>query len=201
MAGLTTEPKPSSLGLAILARVGIGVGAATILVIVIGFFLPRTFSVERSIVIDAAPAHIHGWLDDLHRWSEWTPWLKEDPSLVVTVGEVSAGAGASQTWTGDSGGGWLRLTRSEPDWGVAYEMAFAGDKYPSTGGLLFGRDDAGARVTWTMTGDLGWNPFERYPGLLLGSLIGPMFDEGLAKLRMLAETADEAATDTTATTP
>lgn len=46
------------MGGAILKRIGIGVGAATLLVVAVGFLMPRTYAVERSLVIDASPERI-----------------------------------------------------------------------------------------------------------------------------------------------
>jgi len=43
----------------ILKRIAIGVGLATLLVIAVGFVLPRTYTVERSVTIAAEPGHIH----------------------------------------------------------------------------------------------------------------------------------------------
>ena len=109
----------------ILVRVGIGIIAATLLAAVIGLFLPSTFEIEKSVVIKAAPERIHQFTGDLSRWPEWTPWLKEDPNLVVTVGDQTTGVGATQAWTGGSSGGELTFTRCEPDWGIAYDMTFS----------------------------------------------------------------------------
>ena len=40
-----------------------------------------------------------------------------------------------------------------------------------------------------MTGDNGWNLLARYFGLMMDPLMGSMFDEGLARLKLVAEEA------------
>src|SRR3972149_2525835 len=74
-------------------------------VAVIGLFLPARYSVERSAVIDAEPGEIHKYVGNLKRWDEWAPWKEEDPSIVITLGEKTAGVGGSQAWGGGRGAG------------------------------------------------------------------------------------------------
>ena len=116
----------------ILVRIGIGIIAATVLAAVIGLFLPSTFEIEKSVVIKAAPERIHQFTGDLDRWPEWTPWLKEDPDLVVTVGDQTTGVGATQAWTGGSSDGELTFTRCDPGWGISYDMTFNKKNYISS---------------------------------------------------------------------
>ena len=44
------------------------------LFVIVGAFLPQDYSVSRSIVIDAQPSAIHGYVGDLKRWPKWGPW-------------------------------------------------------------------------------------------------------------------------------
>ncbi len=174
----------------ILLRIGIGIIAATVLAAVVGLFLPSTFEIEKSVVIRAAPERIHQFTGDLTRWPEWTPWLNEDPSLVVTIGDQTSGVGASQVWTGDSSDGELALTRCDPDWGIAYTMAFNKKTYTSTGSLEYNPVAGGTQVVWKMIGDNGNNIMARYFAGLMPSLIGPQFEEGLARLKLVTERAE-----------
>jgi hypothetical protein len=170
----------------VLTRIGIGIGGATVLVVFVGFLLPSTFEVTRTVVIKAGPEHIHEFTGDLARWSEWTPWLKDDPNLVVTMGDKTTGVGAGQTWRSGSNDGHLAFTRCDPAWGIAYDMAFDRNTYESTGSLQYRPVDGGTEVVWTMTGDNGMNILARYFGFLMPSMIGPMFEEGLTRLNSVS---------------
>ena len=174
----------------ILLRIGIGVVAATVLAAVVGLFLPSTFEVEKTVVIKATPTRIHEFTSDLARWAEWTPWLNEDPSLVVNLGEQTSGEGASQTWSGDSSDGELSLTRCDPAWGIAYKMAFNKKSYTSKGSITYRPVAGGTEVVWNMIGDNGDNIMARYFAGLMPSLIGPQFEEGLARLKLVSERAE-----------
>ncbi|MEN8008355.1 MAG: hypothetical protein ABFS42_15205, partial [Candidatus Krumholzibacteriota bacterium] len=89
----------------ILIRIGIGVIAATVLAAVVGLFLPSTFEVEKTVVIDATRGTIHEFTGDLTRWPEWTPWLEDNPDITVTFADLTTGAGAGLTWEDGSRNG------------------------------------------------------------------------------------------------
>ncbi|MFM7280596.1 MAG: hypothetical protein ACKO32_02325, partial [Planctomycetia bacterium] len=73
------------------------------LLILIGAFLPTHFTAAQTVEVRADRTRVHEFVGDLRRWDEWGPWKDEDPSLVVTRGDLTTGIGAHQSWTGDSG--------------------------------------------------------------------------------------------------
>ena len=44
---------------------------------------PDSYHVERSAVLTAPPASVHAVIDDMHRFSEWSPWQKLDPATAT----------------------------------------------------------------------------------------------------------------------
>ena len=171
----------------ILLRVGIGVVAAAVLAAVVALFLPSTFEVQESLVIKASGERIHEYVGDLTHWPDWVSWLQEDPDLVVTLGDRTTGVGASQSWQGDSSDGHLVFTRCDPGWGVTYELTFSKNTYTSLRSIQYRAVPEGTEVVWHITGDNGNNLMARYFAGLMPSLIGPQFEEGLARLKMAAE--------------
>ena len=152
--------------------------------------MPRTYTIERSIVIAAPQERIHELCDNLEQWPRWIPWFKADPDLKITLGDVTRGEGAHQSWDGKGSVGELTFTRSDPAWGVDFDMVF--DKGPTEVVCTMRdapTDSGGIEVTWVMTGDNGYNLLARYFGLLMDPLMGSMFDEGLARLKLVAEEA------------
>jgi hypothetical protein len=161
------------------------------LVIVVGFMLPKTFHVDRSIVIHAEKAAIHALVSDLRQWQRWTPWLEADPTIVTTFGPTSSGIGAHQSWTGESGGGQLTIIASSVETGIVYDMTFEKEMYPSVGQVRYETVDGGTQVSWIMDGESPGNPLGRYFGLMIDTMVGPMFEQGLEKLRVETEGAKQ----------
>ena len=52
------------------------------LIVMIGFFLPATVHVERSITIDAPPATVFALANSFRGFNEWSPWAEIDPDTV-----------------------------------------------------------------------------------------------------------------------
>ena len=63
----------------ILKRVTIGLVALIVLVVVIGFLMPRQVHVERSIVINAPQAQLFDALYSFKRLNDFSPWAALDP--------------------------------------------------------------------------------------------------------------------------
>ena len=158
-----------------------------VIIVAVGFFLPSSYVVEKEITIQATPAAVHVFVDDLTKWPEWGPWQEEDPSIVTTLGAITAGVGAHQSWSGDSGSGELTFTASDPASGVQYDLSFDDGKFLCVSAVRY-IDRAGAtKVTWSMRGDVGNNLLGRYFALFSDSLVGPMFTRGLEKLKASVE--------------
>jgi len=170
-----------AFGLILIAVLFVGIGALS----------SPEYAFARSIVVAAPPAAIHPWLEDLKRWEEWAPWNTEDPTIVTTYGDVTVGAGASQTWTSESGDGRLTLTRSDPQSGIAYDMAFVdGEReMPATCRMTYREVDGGTQVIWEMQGTIPLPILGSWIAKTMDAAAGPMFEQGLATLKTRVEAA------------
>jgi len=171
----------------ILKRIGIGVGLATLVVIVVSLFLPRTYTVSRSVMIDAPLERVHELCSDLERWPSWTPWFRADPGMEIILGEITRGVGAHQSWRSKDGAGELTFTRCDAEWGVAFDLDFVNRGEQAVSTIRYDRTEGQVAVTWDMTGDNGWNPIARFVGIVMDPLFGPMFEDGLERLKLVAE--------------
>jgi len=160
-----------------------------ILIVVVGLFLPTSYRVQRSIIIDARPQKVHEYVGDLSKWEDWTLWKEEDPTVVVTRGEKTSGVGASQSWVGDSGEGALTITKDSKEEGIEYDLVFEGGKYVCQGTVTY--DEIGGadntKVTWTMSGDMETPVIGGYFAMMMGSMVKEMFDRGLSNLKARVE--------------
>lgn len=170
-----------------LKKAGITVGSVVAVLVIVGLILPAKYEVSRSVVIHASKAQVHALISDLTEWSKWEPWTEGDPSIKVTLGDITAGVGATQSWTDAHGGGELRITLDSAEEGVGFEMLFA-KKYKAQGMITYSGPDDAVRVTWSMVGEAGGPPVVRgYMARLMPGMIGPMFERGLEKLKTAAE--------------
>lgn len=167
------------------------IAAVVVFILVIaavGLLLPSSYTVERSIVIDATPEEVHEYVGNLKKWDGWSPWKEQDPSIVVSLGEKTSGVGASQSWVGDSGTGALTVTESSPSKGIKYDLVFDGGTYECKSAMTYERlQDGKTKVTWKMSGDMGRSVTGGYFAVLMDSMVGNMFDRGLSNLKRKVE--------------
>lgn len=167
-------------------------GVVLLLLVLVGLFLPTTYDIRREVTIQAPAAAVHVWVGDLTKWPDWTPWQEHDPSTQVTLGPVTSGVGASQSWTSEGGDGELTLTKCSPTEGIAYDMTFVqdGERLPASSTMLYAEQGGGTTVTWMMQGDAAdFMPpvVAGYMNLMMKSAISGEFDKGLAKLKQKVE--------------
>lgn len=177
--------------LKLLLRVALAFLVLIVLLVLAGFLVPATYRVTRTATIQAPPAAVHALAGDLRSWLAWTAWsTNRFPDMRVTLSPETTGPGAFWAWEGVSSGvGRLTITRSEPEAGVWYDLDFSHGKFLSKGSLALAADGPATAVTWTQEGHLGWNPVNRWFGLLMDRFIGADFERGLEGLRAAAEQA------------
>ncbi|MFV2061391.1 MAG: SRPBCC family protein [Gammaproteobacteria bacterium] len=153
----------------------------------IGIFLPKEFSVTRSITIEAPTESIHYYVGNLDHWEQWTPWKLDDPSIIIFKGVKSQGIGASQSWKGNSGEGKLEITESSPEKGIVYDLYFDGGEQKSISSMLYSKEGNNTLVTWSMSGAMDIPVLGGYFSLMMDGMIGNMFTRGLSRLKSVSE--------------
>ena len=164
------------------------VGALALLIVGVGFFLPSSFEVKRSIDIAAPPAKVYDLVADPRLWGKWSAWSRRDPKMDVAFSGPPFGQGAKWSWKSKSEGvGSMEFVKVEPNRRIEYALAFPEFNMKSGGVWTFDPAGNGTRVTWTNAGDVGGNPLKHYLAVFMDRMVGPDFEQGLANLKGLAE--------------
>ena len=194
-AGLPCPGKCSSIAAfalgdeAVLKKIGLAVVALVAVLLMFAATRPDSFSVERRIVIQAAPEKIQPLISDFHLWAAWSPWEKLDPSMKRTFGGPTAGVGATYDWQGNSdvGSGHMQVKAVTPD-KVSIQLDFIEPfEGHNTADFMLAPKDGGTEVRWVMFGPA---PFiSKLMGIFVSmdSMIGKDFEKGLAQLKSAAE--------------
>ncbi|WP_067438738.1 SRPBCC family protein [Nocardioides jensenii] len=147
------------------------------------------FNVARSTVVVADPPRIHGLIDDLHQWQQWSPWEGIDPELQREYSGADVGTGARYTWSGNkkAGSGSMEITDSVPD-RIDVTVRFL-KPFKATNAVTFTLAPvaAGTEVTWSMSGEQRGLMGIVGRFLPMDKLIGKDFEKGLASLKARAE--------------
>ena len=150
---------------------------------------PDTFLVQRSTSIAAPPEKIFPMIDDLRAQSAWSPFEK-DPDMKRTHSGAPHGKGAVYAWDGNRqvGAGRIAITDSVPPSKVVLALDMSRPfKAHNTVEFTLDRIGVGTNVTWAMQG--GQPYMAKVMGLFVDcdKMCGGLFEEGLAKLKALAE--------------
>jgi len=169
----------------ILKNVVIAVAVLLILLLAVAFFLPATFSVQRSAVIAAPADQIYAKFAMPRTWATWSAWTTEaDPTLVYTYAGPDSGVGAIMKFTAKKlGNGELEIVEAVPGRAVGYELRMTGTDMKVNGHVTFEPAEGGTKVTWRDTGNLGKNVLLRYLGPMLDRNLAAAYEKSFAGLR------------------
>ena len=151
---------------------------------------PDTFSVQRSTRIKAPPDKIFAVINDFHRWPDWSPWEKLDPTMKRTQSGAASGKGAIYEWDGNSkaGAGRMEIIESSPASKLGIQLDFI---KPFEGHNIaefsLTPEADSTRVDWVMRGPTPFVSKVMQVFVSMDTLIGKDFEEGLANLKALTE--------------
>lgn len=154
--------------------------------LVFPFFLRRRPRVEQRITILAKPSSIFPFLNDLRNWPLWTVWDQRE-EIDYEYGDTSTGEGAEQRWASHHMSGVLRITKSEADERVDYELEMGDCAYLVVGRIELQPDGACTRLVWKCAWDLARNPYRRYFDLVMRWMMRRDYAAGLENLKRLVE--------------
>ncbi|WP_433659770.1 SRPBCC family protein [Nocardia sp. CA-128927] len=148
------------------------------------------FEVVRQAVISAEPSRIHGFIDNLHEWTKWSPWEDIDPQLQRTYTGPDAGIGAKYAWIGNrkAGAGSMEVVASA-DREIGIQLVFE-KPWKATNQVLFELNptESGAtEVVWRMTGEQQGLMKVLSKILPTDKIVGKDFEKGLARLKAVVE--------------
>lgn len=174
-----------------LTYILIGVAVLVAAFLLTAALQPADFRTARKINISAPPDAIFGWVNDLHKWQEFSPWAKMDPNAKNTFEGPSAGVGAIFSWEGNKqvGAGRMTIVESKPNELVCFKLEFL-KPFAATNvvDFTFVPEGESTTVTWAMCGER--NFMMKAFGLIINcdKMCGDQFNKGLATLKSLSET-------------
>lgn len=153
-----------------------------------GTLLPKTYSIHRSILINAPDSVVYMNVADMNNFLKWNPWLKTEPSAKVTISGPSAAPGNLWEWQGEElGMGQMELIRVNPYSSLEYELKFL-EPFESSAisTFSFEKTAEGTNVVWGLQGE-AQNMGDRWMGLFMDMMMDKDFTNGLQSLKELSE--------------
>ena len=153
----------------------------------IGYLLPRSYQIESSIEIVAEPDEVFAMINSLKNWQLWSNFSEERiEGLKIQYGETTEGEGAIQTWTDIRGSGKMWVTESVSPDKFCYSLNFG--EFPTMESeITTSKSGKATAVVWKSTGRLPSGPFYGYSALLFPRQMTHEYDQSLLRLKDLVE--------------
>lgn len=161
-----------------------------VLVIILALIAPKSYNVNRSIVINKPLPHVFSYLKYLKNQDNWSPWAEKDPNMKKTFTGTDGEIGFVSSWIGnkDVGEGEQEITGIEENKVINSQLRFLKPfKSTSDAYLTVDKDGENTKVTW---GFAGKNKFPMSIMMLfmnMDKMIGKDFEYGLNKLKGILE--------------
>jgi uncharacterized protein YndB with AHSA1/START domain len=175
--------------LEIVAIVAAVVGIAVAAVLLIAATKPDTFSIRRTATIKAPAEKIFPLIDNLRAQSAWSPFEK-DPAMKRTHSGAPTGKGAVYEWDGNRqvGRGRIEIVESKPASSILLKLdMFTPFEAHNMVEFTLTPNGSGTAVTWAMQGRQPYMAKVFSTIVNCDRMVGGQFEEGLAKLKALAE--------------
>jgi hypothetical protein len=157
--------------------------------LIAAWLMPKTYNVEKSVIISKPPATVKNFVADLHHYSKWNPWQQSDPSATNNISGSAGSAGHKYAWEGKKVGvGSLTLISSD-DRHIHFDLEFLKPwKSKAKDNWLFEAwgDGNESKVTWQNSGALPW-PMARLMGPVINKNLNHQFSVGLENLKKMVE--------------
>ena len=154
-----------------IMRLILGLCALAVILLGVAFALPGQVTIARSVVINAPELIVFPYLNDLHRFGDWSPWAARDPELAATFSGPDQGKGAKVEWTSSKpsvGAGSMQITESNPNRHIDLAVNFNG--LDGTSYYEVVPSGSGSKVTWGFGYEFGHEPAQALEGIAARSL-------------------------------
>jgi uncharacterized membrane protein len=163
--------------------------ALVIILLVAALFMPKDYTVEKSITINKPKTEIFSYIRSLKNQDNFSKWAKMDPAMKKSSKGADETIGFTTMWEGNSdvGKGEQEIKKIDEGKRIDFELRFE-KPMKDVAQAYMTADSTGTNKTlvkWGITGHMN------YPmnimGLLMNKMIGGDFETGLANLKALQE--------------
>ncbi|PKQ60993.1 SRPBCC family protein [Labilibaculum manganireducens] len=171
----------------ILLYILLGIG---LLVAILHFMAPKTYHVERKIIVSANIDTVFKSLCSLKDQQVWSPWGSKDPNMTIEYNGIDGEIGSISHWVGNKevGEGEQEITKIEPTSYIETELRFLKPfESTSTGFFTIRQVAEGTEVTWGFKGNNTFPTTLMMVFMNIDKAIGPDFEKGMADFKSFIE--------------
>lgn len=150
--------------------------------------LPKTYNVEKTIIIKRPATEVMSHVGNLNEYAKWNPWQQMDPSATKIITGTPNTSGHQYSWQGKKIGMGSLTIRDLDNKHIHFDLEFLKPwKSKANDNWLFEQWGEGdTKITWQNSGVLPW-PMARLMGGMINKNLNKQFETGLNNLKKLCE--------------
>jgi len=153
-------------------------------IVLIALLMPRKVVVTRQADVEMRPEDVIARAANTEGFQTFNPYCTTDPDLKTTAFGPAEGVGSGFRFKGKEGKGTQTVIEATATRVTHLIDLGAMGKPVQT--IEVKETEAGARVRWTVTSDMGYNPVFRIFGLFMDRMLGKTYELGLKNIAALA---------------
>lgn len=170
----------------------IGLLGLIVLLLVIALFIPQNYKVEREITINQPDSVVFNYIKFLKNQDKFSVWSQMDPNMKQTFEGTDGTVGFVSAWESENknvGKGSQEIASLEEGKRVDFNLHFIEPQESNDKAYFITESvgDSATRVTWGITGKIGYPMNLMYIGLNMDKLVGPDLQKGLENLKVILE--------------
>ncbi len=164
--------------------------ALAIIVAILHVIAPKTYHVERKLVVSENIDAVFKSLCSLKEQQIWSPWGAKDPKMIVTYKGIDGQKGSVSHWIGNKevGEGEQEITTITPNSYIETELRFLKPfESTSTGFFNIKQVEGGTEVAWGFKGNNTFPTTLMMVFMDMDKAMGPDFEKGLSSFKAYIE--------------
>jgi len=153
-------------------------------IIVVAMLLPRKVVVTRQTDVSLSPEDVITRVASTKGFQTFNPYCTTDPELKIEPFGPTEGVGSGFRFEGKEGKGTQTVT--DVTCTSVTHLIDLGAMGKPVQTINAEATTTGARVTWTVSSDMGFNPIFRISGLFMDRMLGKTYELGLKNMAALA---------------
>ncbi len=165
------------------------IGGLIVLLLMAAALMPKTYNIEKSIVISKPADEVKKRVGNLNDYAAWNPWQQSEPLSAKTITGTPNTPGHRYAWEGKKIGVGSLTVSSIDDRHIHFILEFLKPwKSKAKDNWLFEPwgDGNETKVTWQNSGGLPW-PMARLMGPIITKNLTHQFGTGLENLKKMCE--------------
>lgn len=161
------------------------------LIVILGLLAPKSYEVDRSIMVNKALPDVFQYIKFIKNQNDWSPWKKKDPNFTQEFEGTDGEVGFISKWEGNKevGSGEQEIKAIIHNERIETELRFLKPWKSQCDGYIK-VEEISANVTKVIWGFIGNNKFPFSIFMLFMNMdkaVGKDFEEGLDSLKQVLE--------------